>query len=807
MMLCPVCNAQTDLLDVVDFNKSCEEARGKFLPISGIPIYYSRCSYCSFIFAPEFANWTEIDFLEKIYNDQYIEIDPDYLETRPKANFQTLKQLFSKQKKLIKHLDYGGGNGKLSILLKQDGWDSETYDPFPSNNKLLSDLGKYNLITAFEVFEHVPDINLLMKNLTEIMTSDCLVLFSTLVSDGNIKKNRRIDWWYASPRNGHINLFSKQSLMLLGSKNALSFSSFSNGFHCYSNQVPHWANHIKQFINPSIIQQKNQLPDLIKQGLALHQKGKYGEAQAIYEQALEIQDDHFDALQLLGALSAQTKQLTKAVDYLTKALQINPDHAACYSNRGIALKELGRLNEALASYDQAISIKPDYADAYSNRGIALKELGRLEEALESCDKAIQLNPDYADAYSNRGIALKELGRLEEALESCDKAIQLNPDYAAAYSNRGIALKELGRLNEALASYDQAISIKPDYAHAYSNRGNTLKELGRLEEALESYKKSISLKPDNANVYWNLSLCHLLGGNFKDGWQGYEWRWQSTKISKIAGARNFSGQLWLGSESLTDKTILLYAEQGLGDTIQFCRYVPLVAELGAKVILEVQRPLVGLLKNIEGVNKIIAKGDTLTTFDFQCPLLSLPLAFKTELHTIPPVSHHITSDENKVAKWQTKLGKKGNFRVGLVWSGSTIHEDDHNRSLSLAQIVPHLPSHLDYVCLQKELRGADQALLAQRNDIKYFGDALEDFTDTAALCELMDVVISVDTSVAHLAGTMGRPTWVLLPFGPDWRWLLNRDDSPWYSSIKLYRQDKVGDWSSVLRKIKADLASK
>lgn len=241
---CPVCDGQANPLDVVDFNKSCEELRGKFLPISGIPIYYYHCSICSFTFAPEFVEWTENKFIEKIYNTEYIDIDPDYLEARPQANFQTLKQMFGDQKKIIKHLDYGGGNGRLSFLLNQDGWNSETYDPFPSSDISLSDIGKFSLITAFEVFEHVPDVNLLMKNLTKLMTSDCLVLFSTLVSDGNIKANNRINWWYASPRNGHISLFSKQSLIHLGSRYALNFGSFTDGFHCYWNKVPQWAKHI-----------------------------------------------------------------------------------------------------------------------------------------------------------------------------------------------------------------------------------------------------------------------------------------------------------------------------------------------------------------------------------------------------------------------------------------------------------------------------------------------------------------------------------------------------------------------------------
>ena len=332
----------------------------------------------------------------------------------------------------------------------------------------------------------------------------------------------------------------------------------------------------------------------------------------------------------------------------------------------------------------------------------------------------------------------------------------------------------------------------------------LKELKLLDEALASYDKAISIKPDYAEAYCNKSLVFLLDGQFAQGWQEYEWRWKNKNVNKIAEIRNFPQPLWLGTESLKDKTILLYAEQGLGDTIQFCRYARLVAELGAKVILEVQRPLVKLLKNLEGVSQIVAKGDTLPAFDYQCQLLSLPLAFKTELRNIPSVSEHITSDNEKNSKWQTELGEKAMPRVGLVWSGSTIHINDHNRSLTLSQLLPYLPSNVEYVCLQKELRDIDKELLAQHIEIQYYGDALEDFTDTAALCDLMDVVISVDTSVAHLAGTLGKQTWVLLPYSPDWRWLLDRDDNPWYPSAKLYRQEKIDNWNSVLEKLKIDL---
>ena len=577
---------------------------------------------------------------------------------------------------------------------------------------------------------------------------------------------------------------------------------------------------------------------LVQQGLNLHQRGNLNDAQNIYEQILSIQENNFDALQLLGALFAQVKKYPQAIKFLSKAIIVDPNHAGCFSNLGISFQKLRRLEEALSSYDKAISLQADYAEAYSNRGAVLQELKRFDEALSSYDKAISIkgdyaeafnsrgtvleelkcleealssyhkaisiNKDYTEAYYNRGNVLHKLKRLEEALSSYDKAISLHEDYAEAYSNRGLVLQDLKRLEEALSSYDKAISLHEDYAEAYSNRGTVLEELKRLDEALSSYEKAISINKDYAEAYWNSSICYLLAGNFNEGWARYEWRWQSKSISKTAGIRKFSQPLWLGTEVLKDQTIFLYAEQGLGDTIQFSRYVSLVAGLGAKVVLEVQPSLVKLLSYLEGISQIISKGDKLPNFDYQCPLMSLPLAFKTELKTIPSVSKNISSDEKKVEKWQAILGEKTKPRVGIVWSGAVNHKNDLQRSLKLSQLITHLPSDYEYLSLQKEISDVDKEVLIECCKIKHFGDDLKDFTDTAALCELIDIVISVDTSVAHLAGTLGKNTWVLLPYSPDWRWLLDRNDSPWYSSVKLYRQEKINDWESALVNIESDL---
>jgi tetratricopeptide (TPR) repeat protein len=547
-----------------------------------------------------------------------------------------------------------------------------------------------------------------------------------------------------------------------------------------------------------------QQPDvdaLFMQGLALHQQGQLTQASAIYEQVLSKSPRHFDALHLSGVIANQTKNNNLAVELIGKAIEINPNYAAAYSNHGNALLELKRFEEAVVSYGRAIEINPDYAEAFYNRGNALKELRRPDEAVASYDKAIQIRPDFAEAYCNRGLALKELKRVEEAMSSYDRAIEIKPDYAMAYSNRGNALQELKRLEESVASHDRAISLRPDYAEAYSNRGVALQELRRLEEALANYDKAIAIKPDYAEAYWNKSLISLLIGDLESGWNMYEWRWkrESFNFPKY----NFSQPLWLGKEDIADKTILLHAEQGLGDAIQFCRYAILVKAKGARVVMEVPQALMGLLENLDGVNELLVQGKPRPSFDYHCPLLSLPLALKTDLASIPSPTAYLAAQANKCQEWSQKLGHQTKPRVGLVWSGSTTHQNDRNRSLTLLEILPHLPQACEYVSLQKELREVDKEVMAG-SGIRHFGEEIKDFTDTAALCELMDVVVSVDTSVAHLSAAIGKATWILLPYVPDWRWLLDRDNSPWYGSAKLYRQDESRTWGAVLKRVTVDL---
>ena len=463
----------------------------------------------------------------------------------------------------------------------------------------------------------------------------------------------------------------------------------------------------------------------------------------------------------------------------------------------------GQFAQAQALYEEILKSTPKHFDSLHLLGVIACQTKKHQQSVELINKAIEIFPNNAAFYSNRGNALQELSHFEDAVESYDSAILLNPDYAEAYSNRGNVLQKLNQFDYAIKSYNQAIVLNPEFLDAYYNRGNAFKELNQLAAAVDSYNQTIALKPDYADPYLNKALALLMDGEFDIGWKLYEWRCSNEK-AKLR-KRNFTQSLWLGKESLKGKTIFLHSEQGLGDTIQFCRYTKLVSELGARVIIEVEKPLVGLLQGLAGVTDLLAKGSIIPPFDYHCPLMSLPLAFKTDIKSIPNSGKYLRSNTSKLTYWASKLGEKKTMRVGLVWSGNSDHKNDQNRSILLDDIIMKLPLHCQYVSLQKEVREIDKSALNLNPNILHFGDELNDFTDTAALCECMDIVISVDTSVAHVSGSIGKETWLLLPFSPDWRWMLDRDDSPWYPSVKLYRQPKVGDWNSALLIVNADLA--
>jgi tetratricopeptide (TPR) repeat protein len=549
-----------------------------------------------------------------------------------------------------------------------------------------------------------------------------------------------------------------------------------------------------------------QIRQLFAQGWALHQKQQLAEAEALYAQVLQLEPSHFDALHLSGITAAQRRDLQRARELLGQAIAAHPQHAVAYVNRGAVLQDLRLWQEALADYDSALARQqgqPGEADLHNHRGNVLKELRRYPEALQSYDRAIALAPERANFHNNRGITLRVAGSYPEALAAFDRALALDPAYAQAFNNRANTLNNLGRRAEALQSYEQAIALQPDVATFHTNRGNILQELQQPEAALQSYRQATRLDPTDAHARWSLSLGLLQLGQFDEGWPAYESRWERPQYRERRNA-HFLRPRWSGGAELQGQTVLIHAEQGLGDTLQFCRYAIEVARRGGKVLLEVQPPLRGLLQELLDVVQVLSPGDPLPLFDLQCPLLSLPLAFGTRLDSIPAPVPYLRASPAKIARWQGALGSRTRPRVGLAWSGSSSHQHDSKRSIALAEFLRLLPADVQPVSLQKEVREADRQALQGRADMFHFGEALADFSDTAALCELVDVVVCVDTSVAHLAGALGKPVWLLLPVNPDWRWLLDRTDSPWYPSARLFRQTVAGEWGDVLGDVRRAL---
>ena len=462
----------------------------------------------------------------------------------------------------------------------------------------------------------------------------------------------------------------------------------------------------------------------------------------------------------------------------------------------------GNLKEAKNIYEQILKHKPNHFDALQLLGILYGQINKKDKAIKLLELALQIKPDDAATLNNYGVILTEVNRTNDSYEALDKATNIKPDYAEAYSNKGNALKLLEKYDDAVKAYSKAIQLKPNYAEAYNNRGVIYKELSQMNLALKDLKKAISLKPDYPEANSTMGVTLLLTGNFSKGWEQYEWRWKD--LSDPSVIRSFKQPLWDGKKSLKDKSILLYSEQGLGDTIQFSRYILLIKALGAKVILETHKELLNIVGSIDSNITIILMGQTLPHFDFQCPLLSLPLKFGTGLKNIPSPNRYIWADKRIVPKWKKKIGSQKKPLIGLAWEGNPLHKNDYNRSILLAELIPHLPKKYEYIGLQKDIRESNLKTLKRSSMIDNLIDNNVSMDDTAAIIENLDIVISVDTSVAHLSASMGKPTWILLPFVPDWRWLLNRNDSPWYKSVKLFRQEKRGNWELVFKDLNKKL---
>ena len=570
------------------------------------------------------------------------------------------------------------------------------------------------------------------------------------------------------------------------------------------------------------------LPQTMQEAVALHQQGRLREAEKLYARVLKAEPEHFDALHLLGLAKAQGGQMGEAYRLMSAALKLNPKAPDAWMNLANVLHALKRDAEALDCLDKAMALRPGDPDALHNRGNALLALGRPQDALACFDAVLARNPRHADALLNRGSALATLDRSEPALADFDAALALMPGHPAALYNRGNALSALGRYDEAIAAFDRALAAAPNHVQAWNNRGRALQVLNRHDDAIKSFDKAIELQKDYADAHFNRALSLLTLGDLAPGFEQYEWRWKRSGMSDTR--RGYGKPLWLGEYPLTRKTILLHAEQGLGDTIQFARYAPLLARAGARVVLEVQPELKTLLAGLEGVAACYARGETLPAYDVHCPLGSLPLALKTEPGNIPADIPYLRADEAHLAKWRARIEALPGKRVALAWAGNASHANDRNRSIDLALLEPLLAQGgvsggVSFLSIQRELRGNDAELLARHGNVSHLGGELSDMADTAAVAALADLTISVDTSVVHLAGALGRPVWVMLPFAPDWRWTPARDPekwepvfgkdhaqtketgehSPWYPQARLLRQPTLGDWPSVIAALRAELA--
>jgi tetratricopeptide (TPR) repeat protein len=536
--------------------------------------------------------------------------------------------------------------------------------------------------------------------------------------------------------------------------------------------------------------------------VAAQRAGQVETAAKLYVAVLRERPDEFNALHMLGLIEYQRGRLPEAIRLITAALQSEPNSADAWSNLGLALHARGDYAQALNAFDRALALKPDHADVLNNRGTTLNSLERHEDALESFTRAVALRPDYLFARFNQGSTLLGLGRFAEALASFEATLAIAPNHADTLCHRGNVLLKLNRVEEAFASYSQALALAPDHPQILQNHTVALRHLGRPREALESADKALRIKPDYAAARFEQAIALLALGDFERGWAAYESRWQLAEFEPQR--RDYGGPHWLGQEDVAGKTVLLHCEQGFGDTLQFVRYAPLLAARGATVILEVQERLKALLAPMPGVAAVIARGEPLPAFDLYCPLLSLPLAFGTQCETIPANVPYIAADRDHVAHWAAKLSDfAGNTKIGLVWAGnSSANAIDTRRSLSLREFAPlaGLPG-VHFFSLQKGESAAQAPHPPEGFPLADFSSELHGFEDTAALIANLDLVISVDTSVAHLAGAMAKPVFILSRFDGCWRWLDHREDSPWYPTARLFHQKAPGAWDEVIVRLR------
>jgi len=586
------------------------------------------------------------------------------------------------------------------------------------------------------------------------------------------------------------------------------------------------------------------IANILQQAIADHQAGKLREAEEGYRKVLEREPANVDALHLLGVLAGMQGNLQSAVQLIGQAAALAPKNFDILCNSGNALRQTGQIRRAADCYlaaallrpgdvesllhaaalllqlrepqralevlQRASIIAPQRADIHREMGIALHQLQRHHEAIDECQKALAITPDDVQALAHLAQSLRHVNRHEQALASWQKILQLGEAVPPEY--RALALENLDRWDEALVEYRNAVANNPSAPLLYHNLGSLLQQQGHADEALQFFEKALSIAPQIPILHLDRAMVLLLKGNFSEGWKEYDWRWQCPE--QQAPRRSLPQPLWR-DQDVSGKTLLLYAEQGLGDSIQFMRYAPKVKQLGAKIVLEVHPDLVALTRTLEGVDQVIAAGISPSPqFDLHAPLMDLPLILGTTLQSIPTNVPYLKADEMKVRTWSARLASdepsgRPRLRVGLVWAGKSTHAFNRNRSIPLAQFAPltMCGDRVSFVSLQREPPAGWLSEPPPGLMIRDYSQDLHDLSDRAALLENLDLLISVDTSVAHLAGALGRPAWVLLSTGADWRWLEDREDSPWYPTLRLFRQKQPCDWSATIQQVADELCKR
>jgi len=554
-------------------------------------------------------------------------------------------------------------------------------------------------------------------------------------------------------------------------------------------------------LDPAMLQARFNL------GVLLMKQRRLPEAEAVYRCVVQHDPTHRGAWLNLGNVLVDLDKHDDAVHAYQQVLHCLPGIDAsvpmALANLAGCLCDLDRSEEAILACRRAIDIEPTYAPATINLGAALDAQGRFDEAVAAYRRAIEIDPIAAKAYANLAVALRAIGNVDEAVRAGMRAIEIEPGCAQAYTNLGVALDAQGKAEEAVAAHRRAIEIDPEFGKAHANLAVALRSIGALDDALAASRRAVELEPSSPEVRFNHAHALLMNGHWEAGFS--ELRWGKQCRLWADGYPSFEQPEWRG-ERFDGRTLLLFAEAGLGDTLQFVRYLPMVAERGGSILLQVQPALVPLLRDIRGVT-VIPRGEPLPPFDLQLPLMWLPDVFRTTLASVPAEVPYLRFDPVKREEWRNLFGSVSALKVGVVWAGNPKHKGDRQRSIAAAAVLPRLAiSGVQLYSLQKEPRAADRPVLQALGDnVIDLAPRLHDFAETAAAVAALDLIISVDTSVAHLAGALRRPTWVLLPYALDWRWLRDREDTPWYPTMRLFRQDRPQAWAGALARASEELA--